>query len=210
MTTKSARSNRPRSDGPRPLLVSMADLARRRGCHKSSVSRACAAGGVLRPAMHRDRVDIAHPVVRAWMARGRATARESPLSGAAGLPEDVRFGSQELFAARAEGVEPRTLSSGDGRIDLSAPAVLERLAARPFRRGPYDASELQADWLEVPDEWISLTRREPDGPFRFRGVLMRAYLARLIGAVPTADDEKGFERAQSDYAFTFDDRIRRH
>lgn len=151
------------------------------------------------------------------MARGRAAAPESQrypkkggASGAAELPEDVRFVSMDLFAALAEVVEPKTLSSGDGRIDLSAPAVLERLAARPFRRGPYGTSELQADWLEVPDEWCSLTRREPNGPFRFRGVLMRAYLARLIGAVPTADDEKGFERAQSDYAFTFDDRIRRH
>lgn len=155
-------------------------------------------------AVEADRVDVAHPAARKWL-QGRGG------SGVAELPTDVRFVPFELFAKLAE-VEVPAVPVGfcddNDRIDLSAPAVLEWLAARPFGRSGYRKGEVQAGELFVPGEWYSIRRRELDGSYRLRGVLMRAYLARLVGAVPTSADVKAFERAQRDFSFEFDDRIR--
>jgi hypothetical protein len=114
----------------------MADVARRRRCARSTVTRACQRGGPLHPALVADRVDIAHPAARVWLARGSG-------KGAPGYPEDEVFvgpqGVAELAGCSVEDVYDAVLSGlGDALdferklFDVTHPAALAFFARHPL------------------------------------------------------------------------------
>jgi hypothetical protein len=100
-------ASRPRSHANRVRVVSQSDVARARGCARSTVSRACLPGGALHAAVlpGSDRLDAAHPACRAFV--GPLTARfvygmslfEAYTAGMVELDPE-RFPTLEAFAER--------------------------------------------------------------------------------------------------------------
>lgn len=128
--------------------VSRAELARLRGCAKSTASRAC--NGPLRDAMLGDRVDVNHPAVQKWLAAGASgPTSNAPSEQPAGSPvppgdlptrDDflrVQFRRKEAEAARLESRNERD----DGRlisrelVRTSVISYIETLNLRLLRNG---------------------------------------------------------------------------
>jgi hypothetical protein len=149
----------------------MADVARLRGCARSTVTRACARGGPLHVAMIADRVDIAHPAAQAW------------LGDAAPRPGGDRLVGPALFAAMADCAEAdvyRAIPAGLGEaldpdrmlLDITHPAALEFFAAHPIGKdGPTNGG-----WLAPAAVGDHINLKHPRA---------RVFLARAWGRVPT-------------------------
>jgi hypothetical protein len=89
--------------------------------------------------MHRDRVDIAHPVTRSWMARGRPTAPESPRGypekdvfvGPDGMAELAGCSAEDVYAALHDGLG-EALDVERRRFNVTHPAALAFFASHPL------------------------------------------------------------------------------
>jgi hypothetical protein len=163
----------------------MADLARRSGRARSTVTRACQ--GELRAALVNDRVNAAHPRVIAWArARGIDPAALTPgvfvrRDVVAELSPEAfaRFAgvtSDEIFEARRGSLRAAMLPSGN--IDLAHAAALEFLARRPFRRGANGS----IDETDVPDGILAAACSGGD-EIEIDHPCTRAFFARCMARV---------------------------
>lgn len=180
----------------RPAPISLADLARRVGCHRSTITRAVQ--GPLKAALLRGgRLDAGHPLLVAW-TRAR-TATPEPCKGC-GTGAAARYDGTpiEEFAARAE-VSVTTVQAAvrgelgaalrdDGRLDLAHPAALTFLARYPLARddddAPLDPAISGHDF--VCPACIDENRIDLEHP------VFLAFLARYHSRVPTPADASEF------------------
>ena len=190
---KSATRSRPRADAHRVLLLSLSDLSRRVRVHRSTVTRA--AQGPLSAAMVGDRIDLAHPVVVAWI-RDRVPRPPAPACGGCGAFAGTPYVgiSQAEFVRRAEvppdvvyvalGGELAPALLPSGRLDIGHPASLAFLARYPLARSAFD------DPLDPPIDGHDFTcpAHIDENRHDVRHPVYQAFLARYFGRIPTDDD----------------------
>lgn len=189
------------------LPESQAGMARRRGVTRGAVSQACRPGCALHPALlPGGDVDRAHPAARKWLREPRIaeTMSAAELSRATRLPlaEVQRAFTVELapavlpphlvdavaFARLSGAHVARVLTdlehellpavTPDRWIDITHVAALEYLAAHPFPRGR-GGDPVTGDFPPLPCAGDDIDVDHP---------LVRAFLARCLGRVPTDAD----------------------
>jgi hypothetical protein len=87
----------------KPAPVAQIDVANRRGCHRSTVCRACKPGGELFEALlSPDRIDLNHPATQAFLRAGGTTEAAAEPEPSVVLDDDSLLTFEQ--AARAKGV----------------------------------------------------------------------------------------------------------
>jgi len=129
-------------------LVTRAELARRLGVSRASVTKACRKGGRLAPAVSGKAVNALHPAARKWLTeRSRKSARSRPAS-----PERRRRPEPELDAA-PESIAVDAPDPPDDDDEPEAPPA-------PVEFGAW----LDADLAELADPLTELTERYGSAP----------------------------------------------
>jgi hypothetical protein len=159
----------------RRLMVTKTEIAKRRGCAKSTVTRACRS--VLAPAVHHGRVDLGDPLVQQWLAR---PAEPVSYDYAIPLAELARLCgvTEAVVDAALQGDLGAALC--EGQIDLGHDAALESCAAFPFPRN----ADGQVDEKAFP-EGFGVSEGDQVDVYH---PLARAFLCRCWGRVPTLEE----------------------
>jgi len=196
---------------PRRTLVSRVELSRRARVSKEAVSKACNHGS-LRPACVRQRVDIDHPAVVAYLRRHegkfpvsaqvRPKPEKAPAAGAGGQPKAQKSGRKPQ--AGAPGVSPKSGGpEGDDEQDPRLPFGVRGVDADVFGRmtleqiaREYSSMTEFSDVLDAA-KTLAIIREKDDRHAQFEGSVVPRELVtagifglldrlfrRLLGPVP--------------------------
>lgn len=135
------------------IVITRAELARRLGLSRTSVTRACRPGGRLAPAVLRDGVDVLHPATRRWLAERDGVRRAAAVEAAAEAG-DGEGGDDESAAGEAAPDRPRAVGAYAG-TDLSE--LEEPLATLTES---YGSAEAFAGWVRCRKQLEDARRAE--------------------------------------------------
>lgn len=138
-------------------LITRAELARRLGVSRASVTKACRKGGRLAPAVKGKSVNALHPSARAWLAEraSRSSSRSTRTSSARSRrpgPERAPKASPELDDAPDDAPESIAVDAPDPPDDDEAD---DEAPPAPVEFGAW----LEADLAELAEPLTELTER---------------------------------------------------
>jgi hypothetical protein len=212
ITPRKPRMTRRRTDRP-AVVQSQSDIARRRGCARSTVSRACKPGGALFPALVApDRIDLFHPACQRFLAEVGADAGVlidetalSPREAAEQKGVSVKTVLADMHGSLAAAVIPIEHVSAGVYALLAQMSVIEveaavRGALRPALTASrrIDVGHPASLAFLAAHPFARLPNGDPDAPEGFLAPacvgddeidlnhpFARAYFARLDGRVAT-------------------------